>query len=96
MQAPVQSGALITARYALEEGRDLICFDHPVLEPWMNEGARRLIQEGATLLEIEALDSLFVRPPGIVWPPGNEQLEFFEKRKRGLLRVSDTLYIEEV
>lgn len=33
--------------------------------------------------------------PG-VWPPGNEQLEFFEKRQRGLLRVSDTLYIEEV
>lgn len=96
MQAPAKSGALITARYALEEGRDLICFDHPVLETWMNEGARRLIQEGATLLEIEALDSLFVRPPGIVWPPGNEQLEFFEKRQRGLLRVSDTLYIEEV
>lgn len=43
MQAPARSGALITARYALEQGRDVY-----VHEAGMNmEGTQKLVEEGA-------------------------------------------------
>ncbi|MCB1138829.1 MAG: DNA-protecting protein DprA [Leptospiraceae bacterium] len=53
MQAPDKSGALISAAFALEEGRELFAFDHPLLQkPGANEGARDLIQQGARGLEL--------------------------------------------
>lgn len=49
LQAPYRSGALITARFALDEGRDVAAFDHPLLQkiPGSNEGARQLLDDGA-------------------------------------------------
>lgn len=52
MQAPENSGALITARFALDEGRDLYVFDHPILGN-RNAGARSFLSDGAYLIEIE-------------------------------------------
>ena len=43
-----KSGALITCRYALEQGREVYAFDHPLLAN--NEGGRRLISQGANQL----------------------------------------------
>jgi DNA processing protein len=47
VQAPARSGALITADYALEQGRDL--FVHSgCLEGSAGEGCRRLVEDGAS------------------------------------------------
>ncbi len=43
-----KSGALITCRYALDQGREVYAFDHPLLTN--NEGGKELIFEGASQL----------------------------------------------
>lgn len=54
-QAGPRSGALITARFAIEEGRDVAAFDHPDLYGvGKNEGARHLLAEGASRLTLFA------------------------------------------
>ena len=54
-QAGPRSGALITARFAIEEGRDVAAFDHPDLfGAGKNEGARHLLAEGASRLNLFA------------------------------------------
>lgn len=60
-QAPARSGALITAEYAMEEGRDVAVFDHPALdtEPGCNDGVRRLLGDGAEQLDL-AIDSVLL------------------------------------
>ena len=40
-----KSGALITSQYALEQGREVLALDHPMLKN--NEGGKKLIFEGA-------------------------------------------------
>ena len=49
VEAPIPSGALITAREGLELGREIFVVPGP-LKPHFNEGGHRLIQEGAHLL----------------------------------------------
>jgi DNA processing protein len=52
-QAGARSGALITARFAIDEGRDVAAFDHPDLfASGKNEGARGLLAEGAGRLRL--------------------------------------------
>lgn len=46
MQAAEKSGALITARLALEEGRDVLCLEHPPGDVRAS-GSRRLVEDGA-------------------------------------------------
>jgi DNA processing protein len=49
VEAPIGSGALITAEYALEQGRDL--FVHRIgMDSPRGEGTRRLVEEGAPLV----------------------------------------------
>lgn len=56
MQAGRGSGALITARYALEEGREVCAFDHPdLMGAGKNEGARSLLDDGAGRLVLFSL-----------------------------------------
>ncbi len=81
-QAPARSGALITADYAIEEGRDLMVFDHPVLdtEPGCNDGVRRLLADGAERLElgIDAVLSRFDEEFSLPGRPATaRQLEFW-------------------
>ncbi len=54
IQAPKKSGALITAQYAIEEGRDVWVFDHPIFQSLRvaNEGCQNLLAQGARPLEI--------------------------------------------
>ncbi|MCB1175782.1 MAG: DNA-protecting protein DprA [Leptospiraceae bacterium] len=49
VQAPERSGALITARYALDEGREVEAFDTPLWQKirGLNEGGRQLLDNGA-------------------------------------------------
>jgi len=95
IQAPAKSGALITARYALEEGREVLCFDHPLLSDWENGGCRQLIFDGANQLEIAGLDGRIVRKPDRSWTPGPEQYTFWEKKRACLTWLKDDLFIEE-
>lgn len=49
IQAPRKSGAMITARFAMDEGRNVYAFDHPLWKniKGANEGARSLLEDGA-------------------------------------------------
>ncbi len=46
-QAPMNSGALITGAYALEEGRDVFCVPPPILFKSGYEGVCGLLEDGA-------------------------------------------------
>lgn len=94
-QAPAKSGALITARYALEEGREVMCFDHPILTDLENAGARQLIADGATAFGVRGLEKRIFRQPESRWTPDEAQLRFWEKKQTGLKWLKDDLFIEE-
>ncbi|KHD86153.1 DNA-processing protein DprA [Heyndrickxia ginsengihumi] len=49
VQAEKKSGSLITADYALQEGREVFCIPGALFDP-LSEGTLRLIQEGAKLV----------------------------------------------
>jgi len=61
VEAAERSGSLITANYALEQGREIFAVPGSPLDP-RAKGANRLIREGATLIE-SAADVLSVLGP---------------------------------
>ena len=61
VEAAERSGSLITANYALEQGREIFAVPGSPLDP-RAKGANRLIREGATLIE-SASDVLAVLNP---------------------------------
>ena len=61
VEAAERSGSLITANYALEQGREIFAVPGSPLDP-RAKGANRLIREGATLTE-SAEDVLSVLRP---------------------------------
>lgn len=94
MQAPQKSGAMITADYALEHNRDLICFDHPVFDrKKCNEGCRRLLEEGAIRLSLPEMDSRTRTGPDPRFP--EEEFEFYKSLYSGQIRrISGQLYLD--
>jgi DNA processing protein len=94
MQAPKKSGAMISARFAIDEGREVLAFDHDLLmRTGLNEGARSLICDGAIRLDIHGLRIIY--DPPFREPPTSEQLEFWKNRGEGrLVRVGVEQYVE--
>ena len=92
LQAPWKSGALISARYALEEGRDVAIFDHELLKgEGFNEGARAMLADGAQAVHLPGLDARIVLEPPFQKVRGQAsrrgvQLEFWRKKNAGQLR----------
>ncbi len=96
IQTPLKSGALITARYAIEEGRDLKVFDHDVFDasPGSNEGGRWLIENGAEKIILAELEKQILQKPNESYRPNKEQLSFWKTQQRGLKALGNNFYLK--
>ena len=96
LQAPIRSGALITARYALEEGREVLVFDHPVFDvkPGCNDGARKLLESGAERIIIPELEEKILSQPPASYHASPEQLLFWRASLKGLKWLGGRYYLQ--
>ena len=100
VEAAARSGTLITARFALEQGREVFAVPGSPLDPRC-EGANRLIRDGATLVQngADIIDALAAQlrqvsdPPRdfLEWAPADER-EFSESEAQKIRdRVKEAL-----
>lgn len=110
VEAAERSGSLITARFAGEQGRDVLAVPGSPLDP-RAQGANRLIREGATLIQgvedvLEAVGHLAPRarrapprpPPRTAMPAPEEATEPAETARVRLLELlsPSPLSVDEV
>jgi DNA processing protein len=93
VEAPLRSGSLMTARLALEYGREVFAFPGQVTSP-KSSGTNRLIKDGATLIEgaRDIMEALCLPSAGqrqaaeVIMPEGDEKL-LFDALGKGVVQI---------
>lgn len=98
MQAPEKSGALITAKYALEQGKPLYVIPGNPMEQQFN-GTNNLIKEGAKVAvspDDIVIDLLGTKPPKKEHRDINKMENLSDTEKTILTHIKDSTHIDEI